>query len=228
MLDHYLNPDNWDITMTAANQRTMEWWLREGQFDHRAVVGGKWDTVGQLQLDFLVERGLTPASSLLEIGCGSLRAGRHFLPYLEPGHYVGLDPDPGLINQGVAGELGYEKVLGRSATFVIAWIESAPLERFAPFDFMIANSIFTHMDPPAILEGLCRCAKALRPGGKIYATFNMGDAIICGKPYPVMTWYPLEMFEWMARHAELGMTYIGDWGHPRNINGKQLMLEFSK
>jgi hypothetical protein len=43
--------------------------------EHRAVVGGMWDELGALQLDFLRARGLRPDSRLLDIGCGSLRLG---------------------------------------------------------------------------------------------------------------------------------------------------------
>ena len=42
---------------------------------HRDSVGGLWDEVGQLQVDFLVSRGLMQHHKLLDIGCGSLRGG---------------------------------------------------------------------------------------------------------------------------------------------------------
>ena len=53
----------------------------EGQ--HRKIIGGLWDEIGQLQFDYLRENGLTPQSRLLDIGCGSLRLGAKAVAYLE-------------------------------------------------------------------------------------------------------------------------------------------------
>src|SRR6476620_10345865 len=66
------------------------------QLGHRDYVGGLWDEIGQLQFDFLVSNGLKPQHYLLDIACGSLRAGIHFIPYLETGHYLGIDKEPEL------------------------------------------------------------------------------------------------------------------------------------
>ena len=76
------------------------------QAGHRAYVGGLWEEIGQLQFDFLVEQGLRPSHCFLDIACGSLRGGVHFIRYLEPGHYLGLDREPKLIELGVQEELG--------------------------------------------------------------------------------------------------------------------------
>ncbi len=50
---------------------------------HRGLVGGLWDELGKLQLDFLTESGLKPSHKLLDIGCGCLRGGVHYVKYLE-------------------------------------------------------------------------------------------------------------------------------------------------
>jgi hypothetical protein len=53
---------------------------------HRRVIGNvpHWEYMGKLQLDYLVERGLKPEHNLLDVGCGPLRAGIHFIEYLTP------------------------------------------------------------------------------------------------------------------------------------------------
>ena len=38
---------------------------------HRQVVGGMWDEIGTLQLEFLKGRGLQAHDLLLDVGCGS-------------------------------------------------------------------------------------------------------------------------------------------------------------
>src|SRR3990167_1367555 len=69
---------------------------------HRNAVGGWWEIIGRLQFDFLVAQGLQPQHHLLDVGCGSLRGGLHFIRYLAPGHYVGLDRDAELLAAGRA------------------------------------------------------------------------------------------------------------------------------
>jgi len=67
---------------------------------HREAVGGLWDEIGQLQIDFLVSQGLMPHHRLLDIGCGSLRGGVKLIRYLDAGHYAGVDLHESLINAG--------------------------------------------------------------------------------------------------------------------------------
>lgn len=55
----------------------------------RGYVGGLWHELGELQFRFLVDQGLRPEHVLLDIACGSLRGGVRFVPYLNPGNYLG-------------------------------------------------------------------------------------------------------------------------------------------
>ena len=50
---------------------------------HREMVGGNWEELGKLQFSFMVNfAGLKPDDVLLDLACGSFRAGRLFIPYL--------------------------------------------------------------------------------------------------------------------------------------------------
>ena len=71
----------------------------------RQEVGGLWDQVGRLQLDFLRGRGLEPEARLLDVGCGCLRGGVHLVEYLSPGRYYGIDISPALLEVGYDVEL---------------------------------------------------------------------------------------------------------------------------
>ena len=57
----------------------------------REFVGGLWEEIGELQFQFMVAQGLRPEHRLVDIGCGALRGGLHFVRYLDRGHYYGLD-----------------------------------------------------------------------------------------------------------------------------------------
>ncbi len=81
--------------------------------------------------------------------------------------------------------------------------------------------------------------KVLAPGGRFYATFFESKGGNWPEPIDhkvatggVLTSYPdrdpyhydFTMFEWMCQGLSIDVTYIGDWGHPR----EQQMLLFSK
>ncbi len=73
---------------------------------HRRRIGGRnWEQRGLLQFEFLVAQGLEPGHSLLDVGCGPLRAGVHFVEFLEPGHYYGIDINETLLDAGYETEL---------------------------------------------------------------------------------------------------------------------------
>ena len=54
---------------------------------HREIVGGRWEETGEAQMAALLDWGLRPEHTLLDIGAGSLRLGCRAVPYLAPGHY---------------------------------------------------------------------------------------------------------------------------------------------
>lgn len=64
--------------------------MRLRRIYNRGSVGGLWEEMGQRQLEFLVEQGLGPCDDLLDVGCGSLRGGVHFIRYLEQGAIAAL------------------------------------------------------------------------------------------------------------------------------------------
>jgi hypothetical protein len=66
----------------------------------RGFVGGLWHELGELQFKFLVDHGLRPNHVLLDIACGSLRAGIRLIPYLQSGNYLGIDINSSLIEHG--------------------------------------------------------------------------------------------------------------------------------
>ena len=67
---------------------------------HRKFVGGMWERIGRHQFDFLRDRGLRPEHRLLDVGCGALRGGVHFIRYLNVGGYYGIDINASLLAAG--------------------------------------------------------------------------------------------------------------------------------
>lgn len=62
---------------------------------YREYVGPEteYDLIGAMQFRLLSTLGLRENHKLLDFGCGSLRAGRLFIPYLNPGNYTGVEPN---------------------------------------------------------------------------------------------------------------------------------------
>src|SRR5215212_10341883 len=73
--------------------------VREDFPAYRAYVGKpeEWDLVAARQVTLLLTAGLRDNHRLVDVGCGSLRAGRMLIPYLEPERYFGIEPNRWLV-----------------------------------------------------------------------------------------------------------------------------------
>ena len=116
------------------------------QGHHRDLVGGLWDEIGQLQFDFLVEKGLRREQRFLDIGCGCLRGGVHFAEYLDPGNYFGTDISQALIDAGDEVELVQRGLQIRVPKSQLRCDDSFNFSAFGTrFDMALAQSLFTHL-----------------------------------------------------------------------------------
>lgn len=200
---------------------------------HKDLVGGMWEEMGKLQLDWLLRNGLRPEHNLLDIGCGSLRGGVYFIDYLNQGRYFGLDINKSLIEAGKK-ELQKAGLNEKNPTLLVNDSFQFNLLN-TKFDFAIAQSVFTHLPANVILRCLINVDRVLNPGGKFYATFfetkeryslkeiNQSDGIVTHldqDPYH----YHYSFFGYLVDNLSLHLEYIGNWGHPRN----QKMLCFTK
>lgn len=186
-------------------RKTVKRWVlpqpKAGDLHHRAFVGPprRYDRVGRLQLDTMRALGLRPEHRLLDIGCGSLRAGKHFIPYLERGHYFGIEPNRWLVEEGIAKELGRRAFEARQPSF--RYESDFPLSGFGVrFHFMIAQSIFTHASARQIERCLSQVAAALEPDGIFVANFLPGDTDYTGEEwvYPECCTYTLGFLQSLA------------------------------
>lgn len=209
-----------------------DWQYREKK--HRRSVGGAWDDIGKLQFDFMVEHGLQPSHRLLDVGCGSLRGGVHFVRYLDDGHYYGIDRQQWLLDAAMNIELP-EAGLGDRIVHLLCRDDFDVSSFDVTFDYALSISVLTHLPWNTILRCLVNVQQVLKPGGKYYATFfedRDGSHSITPIEQPfggIITYpdqdpfhYKFDVFEELAQRVGLDVTYIGEWQHSRN----QMMMVF--
>lgn len=183
---------------------------------HREYVGGYWEQIGKLQFDFLVKEGLRPSNYFLDVACGRLRGGVRFIPYLDAGHYLGIDKEESLIQAGIT-ELGrelYEKMrpqLIASGDFEFEKFGVRP-------DIALAQSLFTHL-PPALIETCFRkLRRAIGEAGAFYATFSQAHVEVTNPESPhdrKLFLYTRGQMESFGGANGWKPEYIGEWNHPR-------------
>jgi len=220
-----VQPQSVDAT-AAEMQGVNDYWQQVPAGGHRRAVGGKWDEIGRRQFDFLKEQGLKPDHTLLDVGCGCLRGGVHFVRYLEPGNYYGIDINSSLLEAGehelkLAGLLDKQAHLLQDAEFRFSRFERT-------FDFGIAVSVFTHLYANHIARCLAEMPAVMHGESRFYASFFQAPRSnylepLHHEPGGVVSkfdadpfHYSLEEFQRMAGAAGLVAELVGDWNHPRD------------
>jgi hypothetical protein len=193
---------------------------------HREYIGGNWDEIGSLQFDFLVSKGLMPESYLVDIACGSFRLGVKAIPYLEPGHYLGIEKESGLVEAGLEKELDSKIQTEKTPSIVIS--DSFEFERFSHrADFAIAQSLFSHLPPNLITLCFQKLHSSLNTNGVFYATYFEVATPRKNPETPHDHGYFAYTTREMVEFGELNgysANYIGDWNHPAG----QVVVEYRK
>jgi ubiquinone/menaquinone biosynthesis C-methylase UbiE len=193
----------------------------------RNQIGGMWDEIGELQFNFLLTNGLKPEHKLLDVGCGCFRGGIHFIKYLQDGNYCGIDRSRELLDAGIdeLRSAGLE-----SKVTNITCDTDFRFDQFSTkFDFMLAQSVFTHLPLNSIQKCLYNASMVLKPGGRFYATFfedpggtNIATPIVHDRG-GITTYSDKDPFHYQFKDLghlgdkfNLNTHYIGDWDHPRD------------
>jgi cyclopropane fatty-acyl-phospholipid synthase-like methyltransferase len=167
-----------------------------------------WDGIADWQINSLKSIGLTPAHSLLDIGCGPLRLGVHAIDYLDDGNYYGMDASP------VYCKIGPQVAIEAGVTKKYHVLESPDFEfeKFnAKFDFAIAQSVFTHLSREQIRACMLHLKKVMKPGG-IFLFTNIasgtarGFLYVGGIPMIAGSRCTVDFYKEMAQ--ELGIEFI--------------------
>lgn len=200
--------------------------LRPGSDHYRAYVGPpqQYDFMGATQFRLLTGLGLREDHSVVDIGCGSLRAGRYLIQYLLPGRYTGVEPNSWLWQQAIEREIGAD--LARIKQPRLLAEDDFRLSGIAEgsVDFAVAQSIYSHTGSDVLTTSLAAVARRLAPSGQFLFTVVTPDSpAAAGKPdgqqstgwiYPGCVVFTVD--DIIALCARFGLhAQRLDWFHPR-------------
>jgi SAM-dependent methyltransferase len=192
--------------------------LKPGDAHYRAYVGPPedYDLIAAMTFNLLTTLGLRQHHSLLDVGCGSLRIGRLLIPYLNRGKYFGIEPNEWLVREGIKRELGETLLQIKSPTFFFSDSPDMIAQANSSFDFVLAQSIFSHCGLDLIKNWLSAVSRSLVENGALIATFLIGeeDSPKMGWTYPECVNYRLSTLERVAADVNLRFQIL-DWKHPR-------------
>jgi SAM-dependent methyltransferase len=198
-----------------------------GDPEYRAFVGPfeQYDVMGATQFALLYALGIRQHHRLLDIGCGSLRAGRLFIAYLEPGHYTGVEPNTWLIDEAIAKQTGRDLIDLKSPVFSDS--DTFDFAGLGSFDFVVAQSIASHAGPRLVPKMLASIASVLASAGLAAVTFIHADPsdgnVVHVEPgderwpdwlYPGCFSYRTEVVASFVASAGLSGAIL-PWHHPR-------------
>ena len=190
------------------------------------AIGGMWEEIGQLQFEYLVRNGLKPAHTLLDIGCGTLRGGRHFIRYMNESNYYGIDISEKALKYARK-LIDSEALLKKHPTLLLNSKKNLKFEEFQKieFDYILAQSVFTHLPKDMIIECINNIANIMHKDTMFFFTFHKSD--YCHRSKFKEFHYPFSFIQKLAK--ENGFVAVDDsaaYRHPKKQ--RQCMVKLVK
>lgn len=174
--------------------------------------------IGASQFALLFLMGLREEHRLLDFGCGSLRLGRLAIPYLLPHRYCGVEPEAWLVEEGFAREIGEDARRVKHPRF--DHNRDFRVDMFGePFDFIVAQSVFSHTGEAMADTALRNFREALASTGLILANWLVGEEVEAEHPsssgwvYPGCVAFAESRVHDLAARCGLASVRL-DWPHP--------------
>lgn len=186
---------------------------------HHSNYGEPW-AGGRDVYEFLAKAvGLKPHNQVLEVGCGTLRVGLHFIRYLKPAHFHCLERDVLSLMAAFRYELPAQGLIHKRPLIVRDEnMDFSKLEWHGTYDLIYASAVFLHMPDALVWTGLERLAPRLNPiNGRLFASHNIK---FCTR---------LHGDECFKRLSKLGLKYVGKHTHDSLLfNHYEVWFEFQR
>ena len=142
-------------------------WEARTRTHARVFVSGtaeeaEWLRSGQSTADDVArEARVTPADTVLEIGCGAARVGRHLAPRCR--QWIGADVSPRMLRHAARELVGLQNVR-------LEPLSGHDLVGFADdsIDVVYCTGVFMHLDEWDRYDYVAEAFRVLRPGGRLY------------------------------------------------------------
>ncbi len=166
---------------------------------------------------------LKPDDRVVDYGCGSLRIGGHFIRFLDPERYFGVDVTDGFYEMG-KDLIGPEMVAEKRPRFaVIGDASVAAAAAFAP-DIVYSTAVSYHVHPsetPVYYGNLQRIAA--KPGARLFFDVSISDVPLRNKSWC----WPLDFYVKSLPELEF-VRMDGGVYRPEGANFSMGMLEFRR
>ncbi|HEY3754649.1 MAG TPA: class I SAM-dependent methyltransferase [Opitutaceae bacterium] len=128
------------------------------------LVGGADHWVGMLEYGTLLNLGLQPDATIVDVGCGTGRFAHRLSEAAFAGRYVGTDILPDIVNYA------RQRIARADWTFAVAVAPPLPIE-VGSADWVTFFSVFTHIADADIYLYLQEAKRLLKPGGRVVFSF---------------------------------------------------------
>jgi cyclopropane fatty-acyl-phospholipid synthase-like methyltransferase len=190
-----------------------------------------WKMKQDFQIKFLIQQGLMPNDTLLDLGCGTLRGGIPIIRHLEEGNYYGIELRENVLEEGKK-ELRANKLEYKNPQ-LFSFSDFTELEFKVSFDKIFAFSVLIHMEDHIVQKCFEFVRNNLSETGVFYANVNIEPhANGNWQGFPVV-FRSLEFYEELALQNNLTVISLGrlkDLGHNsgQELADMQVMLEINK
>ena len=189
--------------------------------NHRMAPGPMWEEIGAIQFEYLVSNGLTPDRTLLDIGCCTLRGGRHFIRHLNAGNYSGFDLSPGAI--AAARKLVHQDgLLEKRPRLFVNRGGRLTFPYSVKYDFLLAQSVFTHLPAENIEEAFTHVGGVMHRESMFFFTFD--DPAEFERRTTLFP-HPYGFFAELAKRHGLAIEQRFDYPHPLKQSMAVLKLQ---
>ena len=181
------------------------------------AVGGDFEAVGLLEYYLLIQQGLKPVDTVVDVGCGSGRLASQLRSYLS-GLYVGIDVVPELFQYA-------ESICSRPDWKFYAAPGLKIPEPDNSADFICFFSVFTHLLHEETFQYLEDARRVIKPNGKIIFSylefaipshwFIFKNSLIDQRPDKVLNQFvSRDAIQAWTEHLNLSVMEINDGDKP--------------
>jgi len=140
----------------------------------------QYDYMGAMQFCNLFLLGMRHFNTLLDFGCGNLRLGRLAIQYLDKDNYSGIEPVKSIVIEGI--EKAYLRELCKAKNPGFHFSDDCDMSVFnKKFDYIIAQSVFTHMARSQIDSTLRSAEKVMHKKSLFLVNYHPGKEDYDGK-----------------------------------------------